>query len=183
MTISKALFLPVFSCALLASPDTVAATVTPGTLAMSGEIIEAACAFAPSYHDVLVEFGEISAGHINQSKEVSITRPFLIQLAGCRVVKRENGSTLFPYATVTFMGEALNSDPTTLLITGEADGFGIRLHGRHSEILTIGKPSMGYELSDDDNTLQFTASLVPVQEQNIKAGEFYAVAQVFMDYN
>lgn len=37
-------------------------------------------------------------------------------------------------------------------------------------------------LSDENNTLKFTASLVPVQ-QHIKAGDFYAVTRFYMDYN
>ncbi|KNC95728.1 fimbrial protein [Trabulsiella odontotermitis] len=182
MTISKALLLPVFSCALLSSLHASASTVTPGKLSMSGELIEAACAIDPASRDIEVEFGDVSASLINQNEEGNVTRPFLVRLTGCTVVKSGNGGSHFPYATVTFIGNATDSDPTTLLISGAADGFGIRLRDRNSEILTIGKPSMGYELSDEDNVLKFTASLVPVQ-QHIKAGEFYAIAQVFMDYN
>lgn len=182
MKINNVLLLLVYSWALPGSFHAFASTVTPGKLAMSGELIEAACSIDPESREIDVEFGAVSASLINASKEGSVTRPLYIRLTGCSVVKRGSGGTLYPYATVTFMGNTFRSDPTALSVNGDADGFGIRLRDRNGEILTIGRPSSGYELSDEDNVLKFTASLVPVH-QHIKAGEFYAIAQFFMDYN
>ena len=93
-----------------------------------------------------------------------------------------NQSTPGAYATITFTGNASSQDPTVLIPDGEGKGFGIQIRDRHGEILTFGEPSSGYLLSDENNTLKFTATLVPVQ-QHIKAGDFYAVTRFFMDYN
>ncbi|CAM7458930.1 MULTISPECIES: fimbrial protein [Citrobacter] len=174
--------LSLYLCALVATGSASGSTITPGKLAMSGELIEAACSLDPSSRDVEVEFGEVSASQINRNDEGNITRPFLVRLTGCSIVKRGNDGSLYPYASVTFIGSAAASDPTTLLVNGKADGFGIRLRDSQGAILTLGEPSPGYELSESDNVLKFTASLVPV-EKYIKAGEFTAVAQFFMDYN
>ncbi|CBG90210.1 fimbrial protein [Citrobacter rodentium] len=169
-------------CALLATDSAAGSTVTPGKLAMSGEIIEAACSLDPTSRDVQVEFGDVSASQINRNDEGNLSRPFWVRLTGCSIVKRGLDGSLYPYASVTFIGSAAAADPTTLLIRGKADGFGIRFRDSHGEILTLGQPSRGYELSDTDNALKFSASLVPL-EKYIKAGEFSAVAQFFMDYN
>lgn len=182
MKSGNASVISLYLCALVASASASGATVTPGKLAMSGELIEAACSLDPTSRDVEVEFGNVSASQINRNDEGNITRPFRVRLTGCSIVKRGNDGSLYPYASVTFIGSAAASDPTTLLISGKADGFGIQLRDSHGEILTLGQPSRGYELSDSDSDLKFTASLVPV-EKYIKAGEFTAVAQFFMDYN
>lgn len=183
MKFSNALTLPLYLCALVGFTSAAApSTVTMGKFAMSGELIEAACSIDPNTRDVEVEFGEVSASLINRNDEGNITRPFRVRLIGCSMVKRGNDGSLYPYARVTFLGSAAASDPTALIINGEADGFGIRLRDSQGEILTIGQPSPGYELSEKDNDLQFSASLVPI-DQYIKAGEFTAVAQFFMDYN
>ncbi|WP_256664115.1 fimbrial protein [Klebsiella michiganensis] len=94
----------------------------------------------------------------------------------------ENQSTPGAYATITFTGNASSQDPTVLIPDGEGKGFGIQIRDRRGEVLTFGEPSSGYLLSDENNTLKFTASLVPVQ-QHIKAGDFYAVTRFYMDYN
>lgn len=182
MKISNVFWLSLYLCVLMGSASALGSTVTPGKLAMSGELIEAACSIDPASHNIEVEFGNVAASQINSNDEGNITRPFLVRLTGCSVVKRGGDGSLYPYASVTFIGNAAASDPTTLLINGEADGFGIRLRDRQGEILTLGKPSQSYELNDKDNVLKFSASLVPV-EKYIKAGEFTAVAQFFMDYN
>lgn len=182
MNISNALTLPLYLCALVGSVSAFASNVTLGKFAMSGELIEAACSLDPNSHDIEVEFGDVSASLINRNDEGNITRPFQVRLIGCSMVKRGNDGSLYPYASVTFLGNSAASDPTTLLINGEADGFGIRLRDSQGEILTIGQPSPGYELREKDNELEFSASLVPV-DKYIKAGEFTAVAQFFMDYN
>ncbi|MDT7094053.1 fimbrial protein [Citrobacter amalonaticus] len=182
MKINNTLLIAVYFCALVGSASVSASTVTPGKLAMSGELIEAACSLDPNSRDIEVEFGNVSASLINRNDEGNITRPVLIRLTGCSVVKRGNDGSLYPYASVTFMGNAAASDTTTLLVSGDADGFGIRLRDSQGEILTLGQPSPEYELSETDNVLKFSASLVPVQKY-IKAGEFTAVAQFFMDYH
>lgn len=182
MKISNVLLLSLNLCALVGSASVLGSTVTPGKLAMSGELIEAACGLDPASRNVEVEFGEVSASLINRNDEGNISRPLLVRLTGCSVVKRGSDGSLYPYASVTFLGNTAASDPTALLINGEADGFGIRLRDSQGGILTPGKSSMEYELSESDNVLKFTASLVPI-EKYIKAGEFTAVAQFFMDYN
>jgi len=184
MKINTVLLSTVYSCALLGSFYALASstTATPGKMAMSGELIETACSIDPNSREISIEFSNVSASMINASEEGNISRPLFIRLTGCSVVKKENGGSFYPYATVTFMGNTTRSDPTALLISGKADGFGIRLRDKNGVAVTIGKPSPGYELSDEDNVLKFTASLVPVN-QHIKAGEFYAIANFFMDYN
>ena len=182
MKISNMFILSLYLCALMGSVSVLGSTVTPGKLAMSGELIEAGCSLDPNSRDIEVEFGDVSASLINRNDEGNITRPVLVRLTGCSVVKRGNDGSLYPYASVTFIGNAAASDPTTLLVSGKADGFGIRLRDSQGELLTLGQPSPGYELSETDNVLKFTVSLVPVQKY-IKAGEFTAVAQFFMDYH
>ncbi|WP_336221746.1 fimbrial protein [Citrobacter amalonaticus] len=182
MKISTVFLQSLYLCALVGSASVWGVTVTPGKLAMSGELIESACGLDPNSRDIEVEFGEVSASLIHHNDESSITRPLLVRLTGCSVVTRGNDGALYPYASITFIGNAAASDPTTLLVSGKADGFGIRLRDSQGEILTLGQPSPEYELSGTNNVLKFSASLVPV-EKYIKAGEFTAVVQFFMDYN
>jgi P pilus assembly protein, pilin FimA len=182
MKISKQLLTPVLSCALLISAGAQASSVTPGKLAMNGELIEAACSINPDSRNLWVEFGDISASVLNMNEDGVLTHPFLVHLIGCSIVTKGQADNQYPFATVTFIGETSASDPTALLTSGDADGVGIRLRDQHGEILTLGIPSPGYKLSDEDNILKFTASLIPVK-RHIKAGEFYATARFFIDYN
>lgn len=182
MKISQSLLLPFVSCVLLSASFTQASTMTPGKLAMNGELIEAACSINPNSRDIGIEFGDISAHSLNMNDEGILTHSFFVQLMGCSIVIKGNAQNQYPFANVTFIGDTSASDPTALLTNGDADGVGIRLRDQYGEILTLGKPSPGYELSDEDNILKFTASLIPVK-QHIKTGEFYATARFFIDYN
>lgn len=167
---------------LLFSGHASSTNFTPGQLALSGELVAAACDIDPSSRELWVDFGNISARDINMDQEGKLVRPFLVRLVGCASYGSENQSTPGAYATITFTGNASSQDPTVLIPDGEGKGFGIQIRDRRGEVLTFGEPSSGYLLSDENNTLKFTASLVPVQ-QHIKAGDFYAVTRFYMDYN
>lgn len=180
--IRQTLLLPLISYVLLSSSYALASSVTPGKLAMNGELIEAACSINPNSRDIGVEFGDISASALNMNEDGILTHPFYVHLIGCSIVRRGNSENQYPFANVTFIGDTSASDPTALLTVGEADGVGIRLRDQNGEILTLGKASPGYELSNEDSILKFTASLIPVKK-HIKAGEFYATARFFIDYN
>ncbi|MTH47138.1 fimbrial protein [Intestinirhabdus alba] len=182
MKISKKVLMAVCSCLLLSTVHAATPTYTPGELIMTGEIIEAACSIDPTSRDIEVRFGDISATAIANNDVNNVTRPFTVRLVGCSFIRRDNSASRYPYATIMFTGNATASDPNTLLPVGEASGFGIRLRDRNGSVLSLGKPSAEYELSDKNNILQFSATLVPI-EQDIKAGSFYANAQFFMDYN
>ncbi|WP_239663476.1 fimbrial protein [Citrobacter koseri] len=167
--------LPFYLVTQLSSCYVLASTITPGELAISGELIEAACSIDPAYRNILVEFGDIPASAIDGET----SHPFSIRLIGCPITEYPENHSQYSFATITFIGRAIS---TTLLTSGSADGFGIRLRDRYGDILTFGKPASGYELSSRNNVLDFTASLVPIKD-NISAGEFYAVARLLMSYN
>lgn len=154
---------------------------TPGQLALSGELVVAACDIDPDSRELWVDFGNISARDINMDQAANLSRPFSVRLIGCESFIGKQHSSI-AYATITFMGNVSVEDSTVLIPEGEGKGFGIQIRDRYGEILTFGEPSSGELLSDESNTLKFTASLVPVQ-QHIKAGDFYAVTRFFMDYN
>ncbi|MEN0615607.1 fimbrial protein [Klebsiella indica] len=178
----KKRLITLFVSVLLFSGHALSTNSTPGQLALSGELVAAACDIDPASRELWVEFGNVSARDINMNRESQLIRPFMVRLVGCQSFGSQNQSTPGAYATITFTGNASSQDPTVLIPDGEGKGFGIQIRDRHGEVLTFGEPSSGYLLSDENNTLRFTASLVPVQ-QHIKAGEFYAVTRFFMDYN
>ncbi|TLV21975.1 type 1 fimbrial protein [Klebsiella indica] len=178
----KKRLITLFVSILLFSGHALSTNSTPGQLALSGELVAAACDIDPASRELWVEFGNVSARDINMNRESQLIRPFMVRLVGCQSFGSQNQSTPGAYATITFTGNASSQDPTVLIPDGEGKGFGIQIRDRHGEVLTFGEPSSGYLLSDENNTLRFTASLVPVQ-QHIKAGEFYAVTRFFMDYN
>lgn len=156
--------------------------ITPGQLALSGELVAAACDIDPESRELWVEFGQISARDINMVQEDKLMQPFMVHLIGCQSFGSQNQSSAVAYATITFNGNASTEDPTVLIPSGEGKGFGIKIRDHNGEVLTFGEPSSGYLFSDENNTLKFTATLVPVQEY-IQAGDFYAVTRFFMDYN
>ncbi|WP_058910661.1 fimbrial protein [Entomohabitans teleogrylli] len=156
--------------------------VTPGELAISGEIIAAACDIDPNSREMWVAFDDVTARDIHMNAENKLIKPIKVHLTGCSPYDSGDKEGRYPYATITFTGNAAANDPTVLMPDGEGKGFGIRLHNQHGSVLTFGQPSPGYELSDGQNILRFTASLVPVH-QHIQAGDFYAVARFYMDYN
>ena len=178
----KKRLMALFVSVLLFSGHALSTNFTPGQLALSGELVAAACDIDPSSRELWVDFGNISARDINMDQEGKLVRPFLVRLVGCASYGSENQSTPGAYATITFTGNASSQDPTVLIPDGEGKGFGIQIRDRRGEVLTFGEPSSGYLLSDENNTLKFTASLVPVQ-QHIKAGDFHAVTRFYMDYN
>lgn len=181
--IKKKISVMLFLYALFFSADTLASSITPGKVEMSGELIETACGIDPLSREIWVDFGDVSARDINMDSESHLTKDFNVHLTGCRVIKNKTAADdSFPYATITFIGNSAPHDPSALLVTGEGEGFGIHLRNQHGSMLTIGQPSPGYDLSNGSNILRFTASLVPVNK-HIKAGEFYAIARFFIDYN
>ena len=171
-----------FVSVLLFSGHALSANVTPGELDVSGELVTAACDIDPKSRALWVEFGNISARDINLNQETKLTRPFLIHLVGCQSFGSQHQSTSVAFATITFDGNISTNDSTILMPSGNGDGFGIQIYDQRGEILTFGEPSSGYLVSDENNILRFTASLVPIH-RHIKVGEFYAVARFFMDYN
>ncbi|MCS3430282.1 fimbrial protein [Klebsiella sp. BIGb0407] len=175
--------LALFISVLLFSGHALSADITtPGELALSGELVAAACDIDPKSRDLWVEFGNVSARDINLNQETKLTRPFLIHLVGCQSFGSQNPSTSVAFATITFNGNVSINDSTVLMPSGEGEGFGIQIYDQRGELLTFGERSSGYLFSDKNNTLRFTASLVPIH-RHIKAGEFYAVTNFFMDYN
>ncbi|NDJ55754.1 type 1 fimbrial protein [Enterobacteriaceae bacterium 4M9] len=183
MELKKQSILPLYLLStLLFSGHAFATTFLPleGEVDARGELIEAACSIDNLHRDILVEFGDISARDVKEEGEGVLIRPFMVRLTGCTATDMGDGLLRYPYASVTFIGETTNEDPTALLTNGK--GLGIRLQDRNGDILTFGQPSPGYALSSDKNILRFTASVVPVQK-NVQAGEFYATARFFMDYN
>lgn len=153
-----------------------------GELHASGSIIEAACSIDSLHRDELIEFGDLSARDIRADGEEITIRPFMVRLTGCTALDMGDGLIRYPYASVTFTGDTFAEDATALATSGNAKGFGIRLQDHNGETLTFGKASSEYTMISEKNILRFTASLVPVQE-NIQAGDFYATARFFMDYN
>lgn len=166
----------------LFSGHALGANFTPGELDVSGELVTAACDIDPHSRELWIEFGHVSARDINLNQETKLTRPFLIHLVGCQSFGSQHQSTSVAFATITFNGNVSINDPTILMPSGDSDGFGIQIYDQRGELLTFGEPSSGYLFSDENNTLRFTASLMPIR-RNIKAGEFYAVTRFFMDYN
>jgi len=174
-----ALFISVLFFSGHASSNT---TTTPGQLALSGELVAAACDIDPKSRALWVDFGNVSARDINMVQEDKLIRPFMVHLIGCHSFGSQHQSSAVAYATITFNGNASTEDPTVLIPSGNGKGFGIKIRDHNGEVLTFGEPSSGYLFSDENNTLRFTATLVPVQKY-IQAGDFYAVARFFMDYN
>ncbi|TBM10887.1 type 1 fimbrial protein [Hafnia paralvei] len=155
--------------------------ITPGSLSMKGELIEAACVIDPLYREQWIEFGNISARDIAQGSGVLLTKNFNIKLTGCSLASVIKPGSYYHSANVTFTGIPDSSDNQLLAIDGEARGFAIQLADTHGEILTLGKNTPDYALMDGDNILNFSASLVSTG-RNIRAGDFYATARFFMDY-
>ncbi|WP_300005220.1 fimbrial protein [uncultured Cedecea sp.] len=174
--------LALFISVLFFSGHASSSNITPGQLALSGELVAAACDIDPASRELWIEFGQVSARDINMVQEDKLIRPFVVNLIGCQSFGSQNQSTAVAYATITFNGNVYAEDPTVLMPSGEGKGFGVRISDHNGEALTFGKPSSGYLFSDENNALKFTAMLVPVQKY-IQAGDFYAVTSFFMDYN
>lgn len=166
----------------LFSGHALGANFTPGELDISGELVTAACDIDPQSRELWVEFGNVSARDINLNQETKLIRPFMIHLVGCQSFGSQHQSTSVAFATITFDGNVSINDSTILMPSGDSDGFGIQIYDQRGERLTFGEPSSGYLFSDENNTLRFTASLIPIH-RHIKAGEFYAVTRFSMDYN
>lgn len=174
--------LTLFISVLLLSGQALSSDLTPGQLAVSGELVVAACDIDPKSRELWVDFGNISARDINLNQKMKLTQPFQIHLIGCQSFGSENPASSVAFATITFNGNASNQNPTVLIPSGDAEGFGIQIYDRNGETLTFGEASSGYLFSDENNTLNFTASLVPIHK-HIRAGDFYAISRFFMDYN
>lgn len=174
--------LALFISVLFFSGHAASTNITPGQLALSGELVAAACDIDPESREQWVEFGNVSARDINSLQEDKLIRPFMVHLVGCQSFGSQNSSSAVAYATITFNGNISSEDPTILIPTGEGKGFGIKIRDHNGVVLIFGESSSGYLFSDENNTLRFTATLVPVQN-HIQAGDFYAVTRFFMDYN
>ena len=155
--------------------------ITPGSVSMKGELIEAACVIDPLYREQWIEFGDISARDIAQRSGALRIKNFNIKLTGCALAGVIRPDNYYHIANVTFTGIPDPSNNQLLAIDGEARGFAIQLADTHGEILTLGKKTPDYDLMDGDNVLSFSASLIATG-QNIRAGDFYATARFFMDY-
>ncbi len=71
-----------FLYALFFSADTLASSITPGKVEMSGELIETACGIDPLSREIWVDFGDVSARDINMDSESHLTKDFNVHLTG-----------------------------------------------------------------------------------------------------
>ena len=90
----KKRLMALFVSVLLFSGHASSTNFTPGQLALSGELVAAACDIDPSSRELWVDFGNISARDINMDQEGKLVRPFLVRLVGCASYGSENQSTL-----------------------------------------------------------------------------------------
>ena len=79
----KKRLMALFVSVLLFSGHASSTNFTPGQLALSGELVAAACDIDPSSRELWVDFGNISARDINMDQEGKLVRPFLVRLVGC----------------------------------------------------------------------------------------------------
>ncbi|BDH44590.1 fimbrial protein [Salmonella enterica subsp. enterica serovar Choleraesuis] len=181
MDINKGMLVIGRAAVILFVSSSAAMAIIPGQLSMSGELIEAGCEIDPQSRHLSVDFGEIAARDINFKNESRTSRPFSIRLTGCSTLIGGDGVSHYPLASITFLGDIAGSDASVLKVDGAGEGFGIRIRDRHGATLIFGRESPGYELSENDSVLRFTATLVPVHNF-IKAGDFFASARFFIDY-
>lgn len=147
-----------------------------GTVTFHGSIIDAPCSISPDTVDQTVEMGQIASAQL-ASQGSSAPVPFSIDLENCDVTTAQS-------AQVTFNGtvDANDSSKTMLGLNGTASGAGIVITDG-SDVLPLGTASSAVNLSEGDNTLQFTAYLQGDDASSVVPGEFNSVANFAMSYN
>lgn len=147
-----------------------------GRVTFTGSIINAACSISPESSDQEVNLGQI-AMHELEGAGTSTPRNFEIALENCSI---DRGSEV----SVTFGGaSAVGSDNKLLGITGTAAGAGVAITDGSGQRLTLGQASAGRELIDGNNTLNFSAYLEGLGDNDkLKSGDFYAVTDFTLAY-
>jgi len=161
--------------------STDAVMFTRGEVVLSGELIEAACVVDERDWEQWIEFGLLTAREIRSQKDNAITRSFHIRLQGCALESQIYPGVSYRRARINFNSDSSSSDNQLIGITGDAKGFGIRLSDAAGKTVKLGEPTSDFILKSGINTLNFKATIVPLNN-NIKAGEFYATVSFFMDY-
>ncbi|HEY3591012.1 MAG TPA: fimbrial protein [Buttiauxella sp.] len=145
-----------------------------GQVNFHGFIIEAPCSIVFESISQSVDLGLVATVSLQKSGE-STPVPFSLKLEHC-VLDAENGSSL---ASVSFTGDAsTNSD--LLKIVGEGQGAGIAI-AKDGNDIKLGTASVGQEMVNGDNVLNFTARLIG-DSDNVTPGEYTAIANFAMSY-
>ncbi|AIQ99673.1 fimbrial protein [Pluralibacter gergoviae] len=173
-------FAPLFS--FKASADK--SVTTPGKVHMSGELIEAACYVDPDDQSILVEFNDISAREITQSRDKVSVHNFSIHLLGCSLGDSANPDKVFHSTSITFSGNVASNNKKLLSVQAkdnQEEDLAIEIFDRNGNLLELGKPSPDYVLNSGTNTLHFTAWLVSTGS-GIKTGDFNAAVHFVVNY-
>lgn len=157
---------------------------TPGKVHMRGEIVEAACYVDPDDQSILVEFNDISAREISDSRDKVTAHNFSIHLLGCSLGDSANPNKVFHSASITFSGKADHNNKNFLSVQSKNDqeeDLAIEIFDRNGRLIELGKPSPDYVLNSGTNTLRFTAWLISTGS-GIKTGDFNAAVHFVVNY-
>lgn len=154
-----------------------------GKVTFKGSIIDAPCSISADTIDQTVELGMISNKTLAGGGK-SKPQNFQIKLESCDLPADSK------LITATFSGSASVGNPALLGITGSASGASVAITDGSGQVIKLGQSSVGREIQNGDNTLQFSAYLQgdpkPTGEGAVDAvivpGEFTSVADFTLAY-
>ncbi|HCM62167.1 MAG TPA: fimbrial protein [Morganella sp. (in: Bacteria)] len=158
-----------------------------GKVNFHGFIIDAPCSISPESVDQTVELGQIATATLKQNgaKGESSAQTFQIELVDCDLSYFDDKDDAKSTVNLKFTGSTIDGDDSTLAITGQAKGAGVRIMDKdNSKLIRFGETTnSAYKLQDGQNSLQFAAYVRGLGKADaIVPGEFFAVTNFTLTY-
>ena len=156
-----------------------------GSVTFTGSIIDAPCSINPESVDQTVELGQVASAALKNSGK-STPKFFDIKLENCSLdTEKDNDGNPVSANTVSiiFGGPEANDAKDLLAISGDGKGAGVAIEDMTGKRVTLGEKTGTQSLVAGDNTLQLTAYLMGLGDDDaIEAGAFQAVSNFTMSY-
>jgi major type 1 subunit fimbrin (pilin) len=163
----------------LAGLVTTPAHAADGNINFNGKLIAAPCSIATESKDQTVDMGAVATNAFSQKGDRASPKSFQLKLTQC--------SDAASAATVRFDGTSTPEDPGVLAVgdganaANNATGVGIELADASGQRIAVADDSPSIALVKGDNTLNFRARYVAVQDA-VTAGQANATSQFTINY-
>ncbi|CAD6180710.1 PixA protein [Escherichia coli] len=154
-----------------------AANQGQGVVNFKGTVIDAPCGIAPESADQIIDFGQISKAHLNNSG-ISTKKDVNIKLVNCDL---GSGATAKKSVNVTFNGATV--DTAKKILGASNTGAGIVMVGQDGKDVVFGTPTAAIPLKNGENTLHYQAWVKKAGAAAVTEGAFTAVADFTLAYN
>lgn len=143
-----------------------------GVVNFKGTVIDAPCGIAPDSQDQTIDFGQVSKSTLAAGGKSE--KPLTIKLINCDATKAVNG------VKVTFSGGLVGGTASELATSGSTQ-TAIKISGYGKDV-EFGKASDAVLVTNGENTLNYTASLVQATGGSVSEGDFTAISNFGLSY-